>query len=46
MQTVEQAAEYIDLAEHVMGAEWVTAEHFRFGSSRLLTALQHEISGD
>lgn len=45
LQTVEQAAEYIDLAEHVMGAAWVTAEHFRFGSSRLLTALRHEITG-
>jgi len=27
---------YLDLADRIMGAEWVTPEHFRFGASSLL----------
>jgi deoxyribose-phosphate aldolase len=35
IRTVEQATQYIRLAEDIMGAEWVTPEHFRIGTSGL-----------
>ncbi len=33
IRTVEQALQYIRLAEDIMGVEWVTPEHFRIGTS-------------
>jgi hypothetical protein len=45
VRTAAEAAEYIDLAEHLLGEHWVTAEHFRFGASSLLANLQAEIAG-
>jgi len=40
IRTVEQALQYIRLAEDIMGVEWVTSEHFRIGTSGLcLSAL-------
>ncbi|MGI0116657.1 deoxyribose-phosphate aldolase [Zooshikella sp. RANM57] len=38
-----QAAEYIALAEQIMGKDWVTPEHFRFGASSLLASLLHTL---
>jgi deoxyribose-phosphate aldolase len=35
IRTIEQAMQYIGLAEDIMGAEWVTSEHFRIGTSGL-----------
>lgn len=35
IRTVEQAMQYIRLAEDIMGAEWVIPEHFRIGTSGL-----------
>ena len=37
------AKDYIDLAAGIMGDEWVTAEHFRFGASSLLISLLAEL---
>ncbi|WP_159874938.1 deoxyribose-phosphate aldolase [Aquitalea denitrificans] len=45
VRTAAEAAEYIDLAEHLLGEPWVTAQHFRFGASSLLANLQAEIGG-
>ncbi|WP_111414428.1 deoxyribose-phosphate aldolase [Billgrantia lactosivorans] len=36
VRTAEDAAAYLRLAEQVMGADWVTPAHFRFGASGLL----------
>jgi deoxyribose-phosphate aldolase len=36
IQTVEEAAAYLELASDIMGAQWVTPKHFRFGASTLL----------
>jgi deoxyribose-phosphate aldolase len=33
------AREYLELAEGIMGREWITPRHFRFGASSLLGAL-------
>ncbi|MCE8017062.1 deoxyribose-phosphate aldolase [Halomonas sp. MCCC 1A17488] len=39
VRTVEDAAAYLQLAEQVMGADWITPAHFRFGASGLLGSL-------
>ncbi|WP_104203373.1 deoxyribose-phosphate aldolase [Billgrantia saliphila] len=39
VRTTEDAAAYLQLAEQVMGPEWVTPRHFRFGASGLLGSL-------
>jgi deoxyribose-phosphate aldolase len=35
VKDVQQAAQYRALAQHIMGAEWVNAETFRIGASKL-----------
>ncbi|MBV8047996.1 MAG: deoxyribose-phosphate aldolase [Paludibacterium sp.] len=40
VKTAAEAAEYLALAERVMGAGWVTPAHFRFGASSLLANLE------
>ncbi len=37
VKTVKDAAAYLQLAGNIMGADYVTANHFRFGASGLLT---------
>ncbi|AMD00760.1 deoxyribose-phosphate aldolase [Halomonas chromatireducens] len=39
VRTAEDAAAYLQLAERVMGADWITPAHFRFGASGLLGSL-------
>ncbi|MCE8038680.1 deoxyribose-phosphate aldolase [Halomonas sp. MCCC 1A11062] len=39
VRTAEDAAAYLQLAERVMRAEWITPAHFRFGASGLLGSL-------
>jgi len=39
VRTAEQAAEYVALADRVMGAGWATAERFRIGASSLVDDL-------
>jgi deoxyribose-phosphate aldolase len=36
IQTIKQALEYIQLAEKILGSDWVNAKTFRLGTSRLL----------
>jgi deoxyribose-phosphate aldolase len=39
IRTTAEAAEYLALAERLMGKNWINAEHFRFGASSLLNDL-------
>ncbi|QTF09962.1 deoxyribose-phosphate aldolase [Brenneria izadpanahii] len=39
VRSAEEAAIYLQLAEDIMGPEWVNARHFRFGASSLLASL-------
>jgi deoxyribose-phosphate aldolase len=45
IRSVDDAMDYLDLAEELMGHEWVSAETFRFGASGLLDALLAELAG-
>lgn len=36
IRTAEDAQAYLQLAERLMGADWISPEHFRFGASSLL----------
>lgn len=36
VRTIEQANEYIALAQAIMGNHWVSSEHFRLGASQLV----------
>ena len=44
IQTLEQAGQYLALADYIMGKDWVSPQSFRFGASRLLTAIVAELS--
>lgn len=46
VRTVEDAAQYISLATEIMGQDWVTAKHFRFGASGLLTDVLRVLNVD
>jgi len=39
VRTAEEAAAYLALADDLLGADWVTPAHFRFGASSLLNNL-------
>jgi len=39
VRNAEDAAVYLDLADSILGDEWATANHFRFGASSLLASL-------
>ncbi|MBJ7222614.1 MULTISPECIES: deoxyribose-phosphate aldolase [unclassified Brenneria] len=49
VRSADDAAIYLQLADDIMGPEWVSARHFRFGASSLLTsllaALGHQTTG-
>jgi len=45
VRTAEDAAFYIAMAQDVMGADWVTPQHFRIGSARLLDDLLAVLDG-
>lgn len=45
VRTVADATAYLRLAEGIMGAQWLTPEHFRFGASGLLQQVIAELSG-
>ncbi len=36
VKTLEEAADYLDLTERMMGADWIDSRRFRFGASSLL----------
>ncbi|QBJ09141.1 deoxyribose-phosphate aldolase [Rahnella aquatilis] len=39
VKTAEDAAQYLALADRLLGREWADARHFRFGASSLLASL-------
>lgn len=39
VKTAEDAAQYLALADNILGREWADARHFRFGASSLLASL-------
>lgn len=41
VKTVAAASQYIALAQHIMGENWITPETFRFGASSLLKDIQN-----
>jgi deoxyribose-phosphate aldolase len=46
VRNVAEAKHYIELAAHIMGEDWVVAEHFRFGASSLLTDVLASLNVD
>ncbi|WP_028537223.1 deoxyribose-phosphate aldolase [Paludibacterium yongneupense] len=40
VRSAQEAVPYLELADRIMGADWATAEHFRFGASSLLNSLE------
>lgn len=46
IRTVEEAAQYLALADQIMGKEWASAKTFRFGASSLLKDVLAALSGE
>jgi deoxyribose-phosphate aldolase len=46
IRTLADAGSYLEQADRLMGADWVSPATFRFGASGLWTALVGEIDGD
>jgi len=52
VRNADDAAIYLALADNILGSDWATAKHFRFGASSLLTSLletlghQHSSNND
>ena len=44
IRTAEEAMTFLKLAESIMGAEWIRADHYRFGASGLLDSLVSTIT--
>lgn len=44
IRTLDDAVQYLDLADEIMGPTWVSSETFRFGASGLLDALEAELT--
>lgn len=40
IRTIEQAAEYVELADNIMGHDWVTPDTFRIGGSKLIDEIE------
>ena len=45
VRTAADAQQYLQLATRIMGQDWVTPAHFRFGASSLLNQLLHTLDG-
>lgn len=43
IRSLEDATAYLKLTAEIMGEEWITPEHFRFGASGLLDNLLHSL---
>lgn len=46
VRSVEDATAYLQLAENIMGKDWVNADTFRFGASGLLDSLLATLNGE
>ncbi|WP_413700018.1 deoxyribose-phosphate aldolase [Psychromonas sp. KJ10-10] len=44
VKDAKTAGEYLQLAKDIMGDDWLTLEHFRFGASSLLVNLLNELN--
>lgn len=44
VSSIEQAQQYIKLAEEIMGPAWVTPAHFRIGASQLVDVIRESLS--
>lgn len=44
IRTLDDAAGYLDIAEGLLGADWITPEHFRIGASKLLDVVLEELA--
>ncbi|RKF15735.1 deoxyribose-phosphate aldolase [Alginatibacterium sediminis] len=45
VKSAEQAKVYLDMASELLGEQWLSPEHFRFGASSLLASLEATIEG-
>ena len=45
IRTLDQAAAYLDLADELMGPDWVCPARFRFGASGLLGEIEQVLAG-
>ncbi len=45
VKTTEDATEYLKIADQIMGPDWATPMHFRFGASGVLDALVATLKG-
>jgi deoxyribose-phosphate aldolase len=43
IRTMDEAAQYINLADEIMGADWVAPVHFRLGASQLLDTVKNTL---
>ena len=43
VRTAEDAQQYLDMADRILGAEWADNMHYRFGASSLLANLLHTL---
>jgi len=41
VRSIEQAGQYIELAQHIMGPQWISPAHFRIGASQLVDQIIH-----
>jgi deoxyribose-phosphate aldolase len=46
IRTVEEAGQYLALADQILGGDWVSAKTFRFGASSLLKDVLAALSGE
>ncbi len=46
ISSVEEAGQYLYLAEQLLGSDWISASHFRFGASSLLQNALQALSAD
>jgi deoxyribose-phosphate aldolase len=44
IRSLDDAAQYLELADRIMGPEWAAADTFRFGASGLLDAVEAELA--
>mgnify|MGYP001568776608 CR=1 FL=1 len=46
VRNAQDAKVYLDLARNILGADWLNADHFRFGASSLLGSLLSTLNDD
>jgi deoxyribose-phosphate aldolase len=46
IRDIQQAAQYVELADRIMGKEWVAPTTFRIGASKLVDQMLNEVGGN